>query len=277
MTGASSQNELELPRRYGGVALVTGAAQGIGRAFSERLAAVGCDVLLVDRDRERLETLAKEVEKTHRVAVEPVVCDLTRSDLQRCAADWARRFDVGILVNNAGISPMDLFFDVPLEAHLETLDLNCRATLILTHEIGRAMVRRGRGAIVIVSSASAMSGAPFFAHYAATKGYGLNLGVGLWSELREHGIDVLVTCPGLTDTPPVKTRGLDRTAPFFVPVNRPEEVARSALGALGRQPVVVPALLDRMSSGLLSRAMPRSWALGIIRRSLARLMSGSER
>lgn len=267
----ANSTKLGLHDRYGGYALITGGARGIGRAFAEYLAEDGCDLLLVDREGEEAKALAKELHTKHGVDAQAIACDLADDGLERMAARWVQEHEIGILINNAGMSPMDPFFDISLETHLSTLDLNCRATLILTHTIGRQMVSRGRGALIIVSSASAISGAPYFTHYTATKAYGLNLAGSLWSELRDGGIDVLAVCPGLTNTTPVKERELDRAAPFFVPLNGPKPVALGALRALGRQPVVIPTFADRLSSGLMSRLLPRSWTLSLIRRSMEQL------
>ncbi|MGB5285342.1 MAG: SDR family NAD(P)-dependent oxidoreductase, partial [Polyangiales bacterium] len=187
------------------------------------------------------------------------------------AEQWANSFEIGLLVNNAGISLLDPFFDISLEAHLTTLDLNCRATLVLTYVVGKAMAARGSGGIIIVSSASGLSGSPYFCHYAATKGYGLNLACGLWSELRGSGVDALAVCPGMTDTRPVQEQNLDQDLPFYVPLGGPEPVALGALRALGKQPAVVPTWADRMSAGLLSKLLPRGWTLSIMKRSIEKM------
>lgn len=252
---------------------MTGAARGIGRAFAEHLANDGFDLLLVDRDGDEARSLAETLGDAHGVEARAVIYDLSAHDLVETARSWSERYDIGLLVNNAGISPLDPFLEIPLDEHLETLDVNCRATLVLTHVIGNAMVERGGGGIVIVSSASALSGSPYFCHYAATKGYGLNLACGLWSELRGNSVDVLAVCPGMTDTKPVRDRNLAADLPFYVPVAEPESVAVGALRALGRQPAIVPTISDRMSAGLVSRLLPRSWALSIIKRSIEKMRS----
>jgi len=136
---------------------------------------------------------------------------------------------------------------------------------------GKAMAARGRGGIVVVSSASALSGSPYFCHYAATKGYGLNLASGLWSELRGSGVDVLAVCPGMTDTKPVQDRQLASDRPFYVPLTGADPVALGALRKLGKQPFVVPTLPDRVSAGLLSKLLPRGWTLSIMKRSIEKM------
>lgn len=263
--------KLGLRERYGGFALVTGAARGIGRAFATYLAADGFDLLLVDREADETKALAEALRAEHGIDAQALVCDLTAPGLVENAERWAMNYEVGLLVNNAGISPLDPFLEIPLDTHLQTLEVNCRATLVLTHVFGNAMTTRGRGGIVIVSSASALSGSPYFCHYAATKGYGLNLASGLWSELRGSGVDVLAVCPGMTDTRPVRDRELAKDLPFYVPLTGPEPVALGALRSLGKQPVVVPTFADRMSAGLLSKLFPRGWTLSIMKRSIEKM------
>ncbi len=251
--------------------MVTGAARGIGRAFATHLAADGFDLLLVDREADESTALAETLRTEHGIDAQALVCDLTAPGLVENAERWATSYDVGLLVNNAGISPLDPFLEIPLDTHLETLELNCRATLVLTHIFGRAMAARGRGGIVIVSSASALSGSPYFCHYAATKGYGLNLASGLWSELHGSGVDVLAVCPGMTDTKPVQDRELANDLPFYVPLTDPEPVALGALRSLGKQAIVVPTFADRISAGLFAKLVPRTWTLSIMKRSIERM------
>jgi short-subunit dehydrogenase len=130
------------------------------------------------------------------------------------------------------------------------------------------MASRSRGGIIIVSSASGLSGSPYFCHYAATKGYGLNLACGLWAELRATGVDVLAVCPGMTNTKPVQDQNLGDDLPFYIPLTDPGPVALGALQALGRQPVLIPTWADRLSAGLLSKLLPRGWTLSIMKRSI---------
>ena len=270
----TDSDKLGLHARYGGYALVTGAARGIGRAFASHLAADGFDLLLVDCNGDETIALAEELSAAYRIDARSLICDLADPGLAHRAQEWVDGFDIGLLVNNAGISLLDPFFDISLDAHLRTLDVNCRATLVLTYIVGKAMAARGRGGIVIVSSASGLSGSPYFCHYAATKGYGLNLASGLWSELRGSGVDALAVCPGLTDTKPVQDQTLGKDLPFYIPMSRPEPVALGALRALGKQPALIPTLGDRMSAGLLSKVLPRGWTLSIMKRSIERMRGG---
>lgn len=267
----------DLYARYGGCALVTGAARGIGRAFATELAAQGFKLLLIDKLGEENLALARQLSTEHQLEVEAITLDLLDDDLAERVEQWCRTYDIGVLVSNAGISPMGRFMEIPLQQHLQTLELNCRATLTLSHIVGNAMLRRGRGAIVIVSSESSLTGAPYFAHYAATKGYGLNLSCGLWEELRHENIDVLGVCPGLTNTAPIRELGLNAANSKLVPLHEPERVVSGALSALGKQPVIVPTPVDRIGAIILSKLLPRKWTLSLMARSMQRIAPGLRR
>jgi uncharacterized protein len=180
-------------------ALVTGASAGIGRAFAERLAREGTDLVLVARDGARLEELATGLRRRHGVAVEVLVADL--SDREATARVCARLEDdvrpVDLLVNNAGFGLKRSFLDNDLAAEEAGLDVMVRAVLLTCHSAGRAMRERGRGAILNVSSV-----ASFIANgtYSAEKAFVTVFTEGLASELHGTGVTATVLCPGFTRT-----------------------------------------------------------------------------
>jgi short-subunit dehydrogenase len=180
-------------------ALVTGASAGIGRAFAERLAREGHDLVLVARDRARLERLAGELRADHGVAVEVLVADL--SDREATATVCDRVADdvrpVDLLVNNAGFGLRRPFLDNDLREEEAGLDVMVRAVMLTCHAAGRAMRARGRGAVVNVSSV-----ASFIANgsYSAHKAFVTVFSEGLASELAGTGVTVTAVCPGFTRT-----------------------------------------------------------------------------
>ena len=180
-------------------ALVTGASAGIGRAFAERLAREGTDLVLVARDRARLEELAKGLRSRHGVAVEVLVADL--SDREATGRVCARVEDdvrpVDLLVNNAGFGLKGSFLDNDLAVEEAGLDVMVRAVMLTCHAAGRAMRERGRGTIINVSSV-----ASFIANgtYSAEKAFVTVFSEGLASELAGTGVTVTALCPGFTRT-----------------------------------------------------------------------------
>ncbi|PKW27682.1 SDR family NAD(P)-dependent oxidoreductase [Phycicoccus duodecadis] len=180
-------------------ALVTGASAGIGRAFALRLARQGSDLVLVARDRARLERMAAELRAQHGVQVEVLVADL--SDRAQTEAVCRRLADPGrpvdLLVNNAGFGLRRSFLDNDVREEEAGLDVMVRAVLLTSHAAGRAMRERGRGAILNVSSV-----ASFIANgtYSAEKAFVTVFSEGLASELAGTGVTVTALCPGFTRT-----------------------------------------------------------------------------
>ncbi|MGE3806431.1 MAG: SDR family NAD(P)-dependent oxidoreductase [Gemmataceae bacterium] len=239
--------------RYGPWALVTGASSGIGAAFARQLAARGLNVLLVARREDRLRELADELEKQN-VETRVLALDLAREDVLQPVREALSGLEVGLLINNAGFATSGHFLENELADELQMLHVNCRAVLLLTHELGRQMAVRGKGGIVMVSSIVAYAGVPAWSHYSATKAYELTLGDGLARELAPRGVDVLSLCPGST-----ATEFWDVTKGHPGPLTMTAEaVARRALDRLGRRSVVVPGMNNKLAVWS-TRLLPRSW------------------
>lgn len=253
---------LNLKARYPGAALVTGASSGIGEAYARRLAAEGMDLVVVARRRERLKSLADDLEQDHGVRVHVIAVDLSEKDsAQRVKADVAAEgIEVGMLVNNAGFGSLGLFTKLDPEREAQMVDLNCRATVAMTSCFAADMVRRRKGAIIIVSSLAAYQPTPFFATYGATKAFGLFFGETLWAELRPYGVDVQAMSPGFTASEFQEAAGLK--TPSNVNWASPEDVVEWSLERLGKGPSTVHGRKNYVVS-CLNRFFPRrmmAWA-----------------
>ncbi|MFP5335573.1 MAG: SDR family NAD(P)-dependent oxidoreductase, partial [Actinomycetes bacterium] len=180
-------------------ALVTGGSAGIGLAFARRLAADGHDLVLVARDATRLQDAADDLAARHAVDVEVLPADLAERDqLERVAvraADGERPVD--LLVNNAGLALHDRFLRTDVADQERLLDVHCRATLVLTHAAGRAMARRGGGAVVNVSS---VAGLMATGTYSAAKAWTLTFSEAMSIELAPKGVTVTALAPGYVRT-----------------------------------------------------------------------------
>jgi short-subunit dehydrogenase len=221
-------------------------------------------------DRERLEGVASEVRAAHGVEVRAAVLDLGGPDVAREARELARGLDVGLLVYNAAFAPIGRFVEQELADGLKALDVNCRGPLMLTHVFAPLMVARGRGGILLLSSMAALHGTAMVATYAATKAFNLVLAEGLWSELRESGVDVLACCPGATRTP-----GYLRSNPRgnLRPMD-PGAVVTEALDALGRRSSLIAGRSNRLAAFFLARLLPRETAVKLVSRATRRMYDG---
>jgi short-subunit dehydrogenase len=180
-------------------ALVTGATSGIGLSFAHQLAERGHDVVLVARDRVRLENVSDELRARYAVGTEILVADLSdRADTGKVAerlADQARPVD--LLVNNAGYSLKGRFLEHDIGEEEALFDVLCRAVLVLSHAAAGSMRRRGHGAIVNVSS---VAGFIYAGTYSAEKSFVTVLTEGLAAELAGSGVSATALCPGFTHT-----------------------------------------------------------------------------
>jgi uncharacterized protein len=257
----------DFKKRYGPWAVIAGASEGIGAAFARQVASRGVSLVLVARREEPLAQLAETLPVPSRL----VVADLSSGGTHKVAAE-TQGLDVGLVVANAALSPIGPFTTVEPALLRRALELNCGAALDLARHFTPAMVRRGRGGLILMSSLAGQQGSPGIAVYAATKAFDAVLAEGLWAELRPHGVDVLACAPGAVSTPGLRRNSSGR-APGTV---TPEVVASAALKALGRKPRVVPGAMMRVSSVLMSRLLPRRTAIGIISRASRDVLSSGD-
>jgi uncharacterized protein len=247
----------EFATKYGPRALVAGGAVGLGAEYCRQIAATGIDLLILDRDAPALEAIATELRSApNAVDVATAVVDLGSppSQLLDAVRSAAGDFDIGLLVANAAWSPVGPYLDTDLDALLAAVDINCRATVVLTHEFGNRMVERGCGGMIIMSSLAAEAGSAQVALYSATKAFDLVLAEGLWYELRQRGVDVVAIRPGSTRTP-----GWQSSQPpsgDLKGVMEPRDVVRDALAALGTTPST-PAGASNRAAEAMFRSMSR--------------------
>jgi len=228
-------------KKYGPRALVTGASDGIGRAFAEQLAAQGMKLAVVARSGDRLNPLAREMSEKHGSEVRAIAADLSTAEgiaeMERRTAD----LDIGLLVAPAGYGTSGPVLQSDLEREHNMLELNCFAVLQQCVLFGNRFAQRGRGGMILLGSLVGWQGVPQSAHYAATKAYVQSLAEALRVELKPKGIDVLASAPG-----PVRSGFAARADMRMGAAVSPRDVARASIQALGRTGTVVPGALSKL-------------------------------
>lgn len=180
-------------------ALITGATSGLGAEFARRLSVDGYDLVLVARDKGRLELTAEQLRGAAGVEVEVLPADLTDAaqclDVERRLADPARPVD--LLVNNAGFALPTSFHRSSADDEERMFDVLVRAPMRLTHAAVTAMLPRGSGSVINVASvAGFLPGGT----YGAAKAYVIAFSRSLALRLGRKGVRVMALCPGYTHT-----------------------------------------------------------------------------
>jgi hypothetical protein len=256
-----SDGAVRLRDRYGQWALVTGASAGIGEEFARQLAAGGMSVALTARREDRLQKVAAELRDRYHVETRVIAADLAADGAAETIAAAAAGLDLGMLVNNAGFGYAGRFDKLATDRLRQMVVVNCLAPVVLTSLLLPAMVKRGRGAVIVVGSVAGRQPLPLHAVYSATKAFDLLFGEALWSELRGSGVDALVIEPGPTATE------FQAVAGEVVPPNYGEpasNVVRLALESLGRKPSVISGWFNWARANAI-RLAPRSVVLTMAR------------
>ncbi|GAA4624430.1 SDR family NAD(P)-dependent oxidoreductase [Actinoallomurus vinaceus] len=219
-------------RLSGARVLVTGASSGIGAATAREMAEAGARLVLMGRDRRRLESVAAET------GGRAVVGDLATD----AAGLASQAGPVDVLVSNAGAGWAGPLARMPGEAVERLTTVNLTAPILLTRLLLPGMVERGRGHVVFVASIAGAVGVREEAVYSATKAGLIVFAEGLRHELRDVGVSVVL--PGVVDTPFFDRRGMPYARRWPRPVP-PERVARAVVSAIehGRAETYVPGWL----------------------------------
>lgn len=179
-------------------ALITGASSGIGYEMAHYLSELGYDLILVARDKEKLQEMQQDL----KVNVKIIVADLSIENKLKEVYVLCKNENIDVLINNAGFGMCGYFTETDLNRELEMINTNIRAVHILTKLFLKDMKKRNSGYILNVASSAAFEPGPLMATYYSTKAYVLRLTTSLYEELRREKSKVVVSClcPGPVDT-----------------------------------------------------------------------------
>jgi short-subunit dehydrogenase len=224
--------------------LITGASSGIGAVYARRFATRGHDLVLVARDRARLDALADTLRAEAGVAVDVIRADLTdAADLAVVEARLRDDARIGVLVNNAGASAAGGFLDQGAEGASRLIALNVTALTRLAAAVAPRLVAAGEGAIVNVGSVLGLAPEMGTTVYGATKAFVLFLSQGLQGELGPRGVYVQAVLPAATRTEIWARAGKDvNEIPGVMEVD--DLVDAALVGYDRREPVTIPPLPD---------------------------------
>lgn len=183
-------------------ALITGASSGIGLELAKIHASNGGDLVLVARNKARLDELKTELEHTYKVKVFTIGKDLSAPDsaLDVYNQTTQNNIQIDYLINNAGFGDFGMFTDSDWNKELQMINLNITTLTHFTKLYIKDMVSRGSGKVMNVASTAAFQSGPTMAVYYATKAYVLSFSEAINNEVSNRGVTVTTLCPGPTES-----------------------------------------------------------------------------
>ena len=242
--------------------LITGASSGIGLSMAKYLDKLGYDLILVSRNKEKI----NELKKNFATDVEVFVTDI--SDVSNCLVLHDKYPDVDIVINNAGFGLFGEFNDTDMDKELNMIDVNIKSLHVLTKLYLKDMIKRDNGHILNVCSIAGFMPGPLMSTYYASKNYVLRLSQGIKEELRrkKSRVGIHVLCPG-----PVKTN-FDNVAgvSFSLKGMDSDYVAKYAiLNMLKGKFIIIPGFSIKMLR-FISKVIPDKYLVRMVYNSQKR-------
>ena len=230
-------------------ALVTGSTSGIGKAFAEKLASEGFELILVSRDAAKLSKQATHLIPKYNVKVQCIPLDLALPGAAQKVFDAVKELglSVQILISNAGFNEAGKFLDTSMEKETDMIQLHAIFTTELMKLFVPDMVSSGYGRILNLGSTGSYMPVPYDAVYGATKAYVLSVSKAINAELSGSGVSVTTLCPGATNTGFAEKADLEGTLLFKLFVMEPSRVAEIGYKALmKRRTTVIAGMYNKM-------------------------------
>jgi short-subunit dehydrogenase len=251
-----------------GTALITGASSGFGYQFAKLFAKDNYDLVLVARDKEKLQELATYLQKEHDIFVRIIAKDL--SDIKSGEEIYTELQEAGIeidiLVNNAGYATHGEFTQVPLQEEISEIQLNLMTLTILSKLFLKDMLKRKDGKILNIASTAAFFPGPYMAVYYATKAYVLSFSESLAEETSGTGVTVTALCPGPSKTGFATRANVGNTLFFKNYVMDAQTVAQIGYKAMMDGKRVVLTNASSKFGVAITRLVPRTILAKIVKR-----------
>jgi 3-oxoacyl-[acyl-carrier protein] reductase len=248
--------EEEVLKLKGKIALVTGAAQGIGKAVALLLARHGADIVVSDINLEKAEETAKEIESTGVNAMAVKVDVASLSDVERTVAAILEKFGkIDILVNNAGITRDKLILRMTEEDWDLVLKVNLKGTFNCTKAVVKHMAKQRSGKIVSIASVVGEMGNAGQVNYSASKAGVIGLTKTIAREFAQRGINVNAIAPGYIETPmtEVLPEKVKEELKRLIPMERlgkPEDVAEAVLFLVSEESNYITGHVLKVNGGI---------------------------
>lgn len=214
-------------------ALVTGASSGIGLEIAKYLDSLGYEIVLVAREKEKLESVAKQLTNKSKI----IVMDLSQIENIKSLYVLVKNDDIDVLVNNAGFGLCGQFVEEDLTKELNMIDLNIKTVHVLTKLFLKDMKRKNKGYILNVASSAAFQSGPLMATYYSTKAYVYRLTEAIYYELKKAKSNVHISClcPG-----PVATNFNNvANVKFSVKPQKADYVAKYAIDNMFKEKLLI--------------------------------------
>jgi short-subunit dehydrogenase len=272
-----SSISIDFANDFGPWALIAGASEGLGEAFAREIAKKGINVALIARRKELLEKLCDNISREYNVQTRAIQIDLASNNLLDKVKEATTDLDIGLMIYNAALSPIGLFYNFDLEQHNKVIDVNVKGPMTLAHHFGHLMMNKRRGGIILLSSLAGLQGDPYHAHYSATRGYTMNLAEALWYEMRKYNVHVMACIAGATNTPNYVSSKPRRAGLINPRPMDPSKVAKGSLKSLKKnKPYHIPGFNNRFNSFILQRLLKRKRAIKFMG-NIASKMYGEDR
>jgi short-subunit dehydrogenase len=252
-------------------ALITGASNGIGLELAKIHASKGGDLVLVARNKSKLEEIKTELEKQFKVSVYTIGKDLSVPNAAQEIYDETNKQNIQVdyLINNAGFGDFGMFAETDWNIELQMINLNITTLTLFTKLYLQNMIKRRSGKIMNVASTAAFQSGPTMAVYCATKAYVLSFTEAVSNEVSDKGITITALCPGATETGFQAVGGMDESKLFKgKKLPTAKEVAEYGYTSMIQgKSVAIHGLMNYIMSNSI-RFIPRAMVLKVSRKML---------